>query len=101
MFPHQPPKPPYWQLNLFVVVMSMLLLGLIWATPLAWHQPVEVAWCIIQVSGMTLWSRLHAPTITAWDRWRNLATGADDESRLTPVQRHYRRVMARNEQKES
>jgi uncharacterized RDD family membrane protein YckC len=95
----QPKKPPYWQLYLGLAVMLLILFALVQLTPPGWHEVVEIGWCGLITGEAALWLAAHAQTLIAWDAWQN-QIAEEDGSPLTPVQRRYRRIMGRQEQKD-
>ncbi len=105
----QPSRPAYWQLDLFVLLMSVLLLVLLAQLSPGWKTIVEVAWAALTIAGMAIWVRLNWAVLQReerTDRLRSIhcaAHRADVQARtlpLTPVQSHYLAVMETTDHEE-
>ena len=105
----QPPRPAYWQLDLFTLSMSGLLLVLLAQLSPGWDTAVEVTWAALTIAGMARWVRLNWAALQREERTDRLrsthcaAHRADVQARtlpLTPVQRHYLAVIETTDHEE-
>src|SRR5262245_24175933 len=105
----QPPRPAYWQLDMFVLLMSGLLLVLLAQLSPGWDTTVEVVWAALTIAGMAIWVRLNWAALQREDHTDRLrithgaAHRADVQARtlpLTPVQRHFLAVMKKTDYEE-
>ena len=106
----QHPRPAYWQLDLFVLLMSGLLLVTLAQLSPGWETVVEVVWAAVTIAGMTVWVCLNWAALQRAERIdRTRATHgatcrADVQARtlpLTPVQRHFLAVMQQTDHEEN
>ena len=105
----QPPRPAYWQLDLFILLMSGLLLVLLARLSPGWDTAVEVVWAALTIAGMAIWIRLNWAALQREERTDRMRTvrgaghRADVQARtlpLTPVQRHFLAVMEQIDREE-
>jgi hypothetical protein len=105
----QPPRPAYWQLDLFVLLMSGLLLVMLAQFSPGWETVVEVVWAALTIAGMAVWVRLNWAALQREERSARMHTTHDAARRaavqartlpLTPVQKHFLAVMEQTDREE-
>lgn len=94
----------WWQLYLWVSVMSGLLLGVgPHVIPPAWQTVAQVGWCLLTLGGMAGWVHVNRSALLLEDhakhhrRRRPESPPAERTIPLTPVQRHFLDVTERHE----
>jgi hypothetical protein len=107
----QPPRPAYWQLDVFVLLMiGLLMLVMLARLSPGWETMADIAWAVLTVAGMGVWVRLNWAALLHEEReqrmsaMRRASRGHDTPARtlpLTPVQQQFLAVMEQTERDDS
>ena len=96
-------KPAYWQLDVFIFLMVVILLLLMWAQfPQGWYTTIEYIWAVLVLAGMSAWCWIHREALREEDRQSRKKRHRQRQPQinpplrtipLTPVQKNFLEVM--------
>jgi hypothetical protein len=89
---NQPPRPAYWQLDIFMIAMIGLMVAVVRAhLSSRWEIGAEIMWAALMIAGMSMWVYANWAALKHAEAQDRAAAGR--RVPLTPVQKRYLAVI--------